>query len=945
MIDVVTNDTWRSEHACDADCRLLEESGLLDVTAYRAAAGLSSGANAARHYVLDGWRAHLEPNGTFEGRFLHPYYRSAGLDGPPALTFLMMQAAGWPVYATRAQAQDVASVVARSGLFDAAHYAARAGGLADLDPALHYVLVGESMGFSPSSGFDPEYYGARYPDVSNAAINRLGHYLAYGRSEGRRSISVADTLTYDQRGVDGSRETILLFAHDATRTGAPIIAYNIARRLRAHYNVVAVLLEDGELWDDFEACCAAVVGPIRRSAWGEVEGKHLVRRLCASYQVLYAIANSIETRFVLPALAHAHVPVVTLAHEFASYTRPAGSMGQALDWSTHVVFPAEVVAAAAEREHPTLKGRPTHVLPQGPCPAPPATHVRDSARRSASRILELGRQKERDHALVVFGCGTVQLRKGVDLFLSCAAAVARLEPARPVRFVWLGDGYQPHDDLSYSCYLAEQIDRAGLGATVSILDAVADVEPAYALADVFLLSSRLDPLPNVAIDAAMWGLPVVCFEGATGMADLLAADPCTRRCVMPYLDVNRAAALIVSLANDERERVEIGNATRRLAESTFDTDHYVRQLDALGLDAVRIMRQRRADFATLRSDPLFDASFYTHPNQSIPTREASISGFLARWLAVGVMPHAVTNGLFRRPSVGFHPQIYAYENRDRYDVALVNPLAHFIRSGKPEGAWWHEVIEPRDPGDHGVEVPNLKVALHGHFYYADLAADLVHKLSANRLPCDLLLTTDDERKADVLGKAARSYVRGKVLIRVVPNRGRDVGPLLTALADEVLRDYDVIGHVHGKRSVGVDGGTLGESWREFMWQHLIGDGHPMMDVILSRFEREDTLGIVFPEDPHLADWDENGEIAADLAARMGLEPLPPFFDFPIGTMFWARTDALRPLLALGLDWTDYPAEPVPNDGTILHAIERLLPFAARHAGYRYATTHVSGWIR
>ncbi len=78
---------------------------------------------------------------------------------------------------------------------------------------------------------------------------------------------------------------------------------------------------------------------------------------------------------------------------------------------------------------------------------------------------------------------------------------------------------------------------------------------------------------------------------------------------------------------------------------------------------------------------------------------------------------------------------------------------------------------------------------------------------------------------------------------------------------------------------------------------------------------------------------------------MGLEPLPPFFDFPIGTMFWARTSALGPLLALGLDWNDYPAEPVPVDGTILHAIERLLPFAARHAGYRYATTHVPGCTR
>jgi lipopolysaccharide biosynthesis protein len=39
---------------------------------------------------------------------------------------------------------------------------------------------------------------------------------------------------------------------------------------------------------------------------------------------------------------------------------------------------------------------------------------------------------------------------------------------------------------------------------------------------------------------------------------------------------------------------------------------------------------------------------------------------------------------------------------------------------------------------------------------------------------------------------------------------------------------------------------------------------------------------------------------------------------------------------------DYPPEPLPHDGTILHAIERLLPFVARHAGCRFATTHVPG---
>jgi lipopolysaccharide biosynthesis protein len=198
-------------------------------------------------------------------------------------------------------------------------------------------------------------------------------------------------------------------------------------------------------------------------------------------------------------------------------------------------------------------------------------------------------------------------------------------------------------------------------------------------------------------------------------------------------------------------------------------------------------------------------------------------------------------------------------------------------------------------------------------------------------------------KADQLRAAAASYDRGEVTIRIVPNRGRDIGPFLTEFGEEFAEGYDLVGHIHGKRSLFVPDRAVGESWREFLWQNLLGDIYPMMDIIARRFCDDEGLGIVFPDDPHLSDWDYNRDIAERLAARMGINgTLPPFFNFPIGTMFWARPRALAPLFSLGLQWNDYPEEPLAIDGTILHAVERLLPFSAAHAGYRYATTHVDG---
>jgi lipopolysaccharide biosynthesis protein len=192
----------------------------------------------------------------------------------------------------------------------------------------------------------------------------------------------------------------------------------------------------------------------------------------------------------------------------------------------------------------------------------------------------------------------------------------------------------------------------------------------------------------------------------------------------------------------------------------------------------------------------------------------------------------------------------------------------------------------------------------------------------------------------------RGYIRGKVVIRVVPNHGRDVGALLTGLATE-LDDYDLIGHIHsqpnecssGKRA----GNNRGDTWREFLWQNLVGGIYPMMDRILAAFEQEEHLGLVFPSDPYLIGWEGTSACAAELAQNLGWSgPLPEHLDFPFGNMFWLRRAALQPLLDLGLTWDRYPDESLSKDATLLYALERLTPVACRVAGLQSAVTHLPG---
>ena len=53
----------------------------------------------------------------------------------------------------------------------------------------------------------------------------------------------------------------------------------------------------------------------------------------------------------------------------------------------------------------------------------------------------------------------------------------------------------------------------------------------------------------------------------------------------------------------------------------------------------------------------------------------------------------------------------------------------------------------------------------------------------------------------------------------------------------------------------------------------------------------------------------------------------------LGTVFWAKTKALKKLLTYPWKYDDFPEEPMAIDGTISHAIERILPYVAEDAGY------------
>ncbi|MEA9437918.1 class I SAM-dependent methyltransferase [Aeromonas caviae] len=85
---------------------------------------------------------------------------------------------------------SAAERIAASGLFDELWYLHRYPEVADAGvPAIeHFIKVGADKGYSPSEQFDTRWYLQTYPDVAQGTINPLLHYIMHGKAEQRHCL-------------------------------------------------------------------------------------------------------------------------------------------------------------------------------------------------------------------------------------------------------------------------------------------------------------------------------------------------------------------------------------------------------------------------------------------------------------------------------------------------------------------------------------------------------------------------------------------------------------------------------------------------------------------------------------------------------------------------------------------------------------------------------------
>ena len=249
---------------------------------------------------------------------------------------------------------------------------------------------------------------------------------------------------------------------------------------------------------------------------------------------------------------------------------------------------------------------------------------------------------------------------------------------------------------------------------------------------------------------------------------------------------------------------------------------------------------------------------------------------------------------------------------------------------------------------NGLVGPRIKasplppLAVHLHVHYLETLPTLLNALNACRTGLQglrLWISTDRSAKADAITEALQQHPIAEqattIAVRVCPNRGRNLGPLLLHLWPQLQQEALVL-HLHGKRSKETD---LGDAWLDQLLRRLLPDGETVQ-ALRQRFHNDPHLGVVMPQPPDLIrpylNWGMNFELAGQLAHGMGVRlHRDAVLAFPAGGMFWARPAALTPLTkGLGVMET-LPPEPLAVDGSSLHAIERLVAHACEASGFHW----------
>ncbi|MEO6216840.1 MAG: rhamnan synthesis F family protein [Sphingomonas sp.] len=263
----------------------------------------------------------------------------------------------------------------------------------------------------------------------------------------------------------------------------------------------------------------------------------------------------------------------------------------------------------------------------------------------------------------------------------------------------------------------------------------------------------------------------------------------------------------------------------------------------------------------------------------------------------------------------------------RFGIAAINPRPGVHAARQENG----DLIRYRSIPATSKVVSQLppSMLIHIHAFYPDVVEEMLDYFVDAAKRGRFLITTTTKKNYDAICEILDKQAFIAHETRLIENKGRDIGPFLDH-AINYAHDGDTICHVHTKKSPDA-GASYGEKWRKSLYGTLL------TQTAVDAFA-DTRLGLLFPDMPRSVGWGKNRPFCEQIAKRLDRRLKGHPGPIPIGNMFFARVEVARAMRDATRDM-EWPREPVPYDGTVLHAIERMWPIACEHAGLEWAAIH------
>ncbi len=177
--------------------------------------------------------------------------------------------------------------------------------------------------------------------------------------------------------------------------------------------------------------------------------------------------------------------------------------------------------------------------------------------------------------VVVCGSGSINWRKGIDLFVEVARYAVDKLPDQDIAFLWLGKELQPQARQE----IEEKIADYELQDHVILAGEVANPYDYYEAIDLFLMTSREDPFPLVNVEVGLLQKPIITFAENGGAQELIRQI--SESLIIPNFDVNAMGKKVVSLIQNGDERRDLGMQTYLAAKKHAETYTYANLYSAI----------------------------------------------------------------------------------------------------------------------------------------------------------------------------------------------------------------------------------------------------------------------------------------------------------------------------------------------------------------------------